>query len=333
MHYTAKNALQQPQGNESGASSKPGLPLDGLSSSYTPEHSIGEKAIASPLKSDSEKEGKAALEDDQCTKRKHALQYEFSDTSSSSSSSSLEKRVRIQDGQPQLQQQRDHPNFNHTERLSVEKSNVLAPRIVTDVSSSNQTNTTTSGSGSGGNSGSNQGSSGSGNDGKGSSEEHAKDNSGDGTNGSDASTQRKVGISLGHGLGPVHRHASLTEQDTALKLAYADKHDDKGTGGRKLIDKRRKRIEMRREYEAQQEFESSGVSDTNREQYFRPGRPLSLDQVLVFSKIPRYESGVAIVNSICCQSGISRQSLLVSGSLSKDLHHFWWFIRTQRTVA
>ncbi|KAL7573610.1 hypothetical protein ACA910_008744 [Epithemia clementina (nom. ined.)] len=56
---------------------------------------------------------------------------------------------------------------------------------------------------------------------------------------------------------------------------------------RKLQDKKRKRIEMRREYEAQQDLESSASSDHKQEVFFRPGKPITFDQVLQFSKIPR----------------------------------------------
>lgn len=66
----------------------------------------------------------------------------------------------------------------------------------------------------------------------------------------------------------------------------------KGTAGatreRKLIVKKRKRIEMRREYEAQQQSEASSESShTQGDHLLRPGKAVSMDEVLFFSKIPR----------------------------------------------
>lgn len=56
---------------------------------------------------------------------------------------------------------------------------------------------------------------------------------------------------------------------------------------RKRLDKKRKRIVMRREYEAQQQFESSESSDGHRDKFLRPGKPLALDEAMIFSDIPR----------------------------------------------
>jgi hypothetical protein len=163
----------------------------------------------------------------------------------------------------------------------------VPPRVVTDVSSSNRTdsavsNPNTSGSGSAGNSG---------NDNKGSSEDRVKegDNSGEGTNeGSDgAGSEGQKKIVLGVDNIVVHRHdAILPEQATS------DDMGTKGTGGRtrerKLVDKKRKRIEMRREYEAQQQPSESSASSTSRgDHLLRPGKAVSMDEVLFLSKIPR----------------------------------------------
>ena len=76
---------------------------------------------------------------------------------------------------------------------------------------------------------------------------------------------------------PHHNHGATTDMN------------DPATRERKLLDKKRKRIEMRREYEAQQHQESSESSE-DKDKFFRPGRPVTLDQVMVFSKIPRYVS-------------------------------------------
>jgi hypothetical protein len=163
----------------------------------------------------------------------------------------------------------------------------IPPRVVTDVSSSNRTdsavsNPNTSGSGSAGNSG---------NDNKGSSEDRVKeDNSGEGTNdgsdGAGSESQKKIALGLAN---IVHRHdAVLPEQPSQ---AASDDMGMKGTDGptreRKLIDKKRKRIEMRREYEAQQQSESSASSESKGDRFLRPGKAVSMDEVLFLSKIPR----------------------------------------------
>ena len=58
---------------------------------------------------------------------------------------------------------------------------------------------------------------------------------------------------------------------------------------RKLQDKKRKRMNMRREYEEKvhQELESSESSATKGAIYLRPGRPTTLDKVLSFTKVAR----------------------------------------------
>jgi hypothetical protein len=158
----------------------------------------------------------------------------------------------------------------------------VAPRIVTDVSSSNRTdsavsnsNPNTSGSGSAGNSG---------NDNKGSSEDRVKeDNSGEGTNeGSDgAGSEGKKKIALGVDNILPEQPLQATSDETGIK------GNNGPTRERKLIDKKRKRKEMRREYEAQQQFESSASSESKEEHRLRPGKAVSMDEVLFLSKIPR----------------------------------------------
>jgi hypothetical protein len=174
-------------------------------------------------------------------------------------------------------------------------------RIVTDISSSNRTDGTTSntnsGSGSAGNtgSGSNQGSSGSGNDGKGSSEDLPKaadNNNDDGSNDISDGTSleiKKLGLGLDTRVAHHHHH-----EDAAVKHSPGEVAMPQGeevTREKKLLDKKRKRIEMRREYEAEyealQQSESSENATTAGEQALRPGKPVTIDKVLLFSKIPR----------------------------------------------
>lgn len=188
-------------------------------------------------------------------------------------------------------------SFSSGQGAGVQASGHVAvpARVVTDTSSSNRTDSTasnlnTSGSGSAGNS--NQGSSGSGNDNKGSSEELAKeDGSGNGTNdndGSDATGAKHGGVAVPHR----HTHASVVpkpiSQASPANLAGVRETDD-ATREQKLICKKRKRIEMRREYEAQQEdFESLASGSSKDDVFLQPGKHVSMDQVLFFSRIPRY---------------------------------------------
>lgn len=234
------------------------------------------------------------------------------------SNSSRERRVRIQEAhaeanhRPQDARRDDEENGGNQESsmssgTSSDNINAngadagdfrLPSRIVTDVSSSARGDSTASngnsgsGSGSGGNtgSGSNQGSSGSGNDGKGSSEDVAKeDNSGenDGSDGIGSENSAKHGL----GLNKVAHRQEQVHPEQAPKNPALDENNrpesEDVAREKKLQDKKRKRIEMRREYEALQQSESSENTDGKGDQILRPGRPVTLERVLFFSKIPR----------------------------------------------
>eukprot|EP00980_Cylindrotheca_fusiformis_P018080 scaffold5799_cov110-Cylindrotheca_fusiformis.AAC.7 len=180
--------------------------------------------------------------------------------------------------------------------------------------SSNSNQTSTSGSGSGGNtgsgtgSGSNQGgssgsgndnggissnggngSSGSGNDVKGSSENNS------GGNSDEAFSTKKVAktssnkpLNSPH-MTSGHRHASETVQRQDDIPSMAGQDDQNATREKKIQDKKRKRMNMRREYEekVEQEMESSESSNGREEVVIKPGRPITLDKVLSFTKVPR----------------------------------------------
>lgn len=168
-------------------------------------------------------------------------------------------------------------------------------------STSNPTNT--SGSGSGGNSGvsnqssagsgNNTGSSGSGNEGKG-------ENSGDGNSNSDenqaspgAKSKADVQADDKHALGshqphePRHSSSPAFLNHQPADPAHTGDHDV----GRekKIIDKKRKRMNMRREYEEQvkHDTESPENSDGNDEAVFEPAKPVALDFALSLSKSAR----------------------------------------------
>lgn len=191
------------------------------------------------------------------------------------------------------------------------------PAVVSEYSSSrvgsgnsNTNQTSTSGSGSGGNtgsgtgSGSNQGSSsgsgndqgissngngssGSGNDAKGSGEEttgnSGENNSGEGVNSDETSSKDKEQSEYRED--PVYPAAHEVRELRAH--AHLGAH---AARERKLMDKKRKRMNMRREYEekVEQEMESSGSSrEQDENTHFKPGRPVTLDKVLSFTKTAR----------------------------------------------
>lgn len=150
-------------------------------------------------------------------------------------------------------------------------------------SGSNQGGSSGSGNDQGGMSSNGIGSSGSGNDQKGSGEETrdncGANNSGEG-NSDESNSNGKPSMS---GIGePTHtlvHQLREPEKPTQSTNAFREK---------KLIDKKRKRMNMRREYEekVQQEMESSEGSDEN--EFLKPGRPVTLDKVLSLTKKARW---------------------------------------------
>jgi hypothetical protein len=132
-------------------------------------------------------------------------------------------------------------------------------------------------------------------DGKGSSEDTNKEDQSGEVGSDEASAQEKVGLGL-----KIPRHEGTADKKSVLEKSISSHHhehlldDAKAEGSegnleedsreRKLLDKKRKRIEMRREYEAQQQSESS---DNQADCFFRPARPVTLEHVLQFSMIPR----------------------------------------------
>jgi hypothetical protein len=166
------------------------------------------------------------------------------------------------------------------------------PRIVSETNTASNT----SGSGSGGNSGSNSGtnsgsgsnpgssgsgnenagSSGSGNEGKGSSDDAvAKDDK----SGCDGNAE-----SVAMDLDKVEPYVN-----DARKIVFAGdecSQEDETSREHRLLDKKRKRMNMRREYEeqVQQDLDSE---DSPEDVDIRPGKPVTLDAVLSFTKIAR----------------------------------------------
>lgn len=277
-----------------------------------------QEQASEPKEEDEPSDGASSMAVLARVKRKYRRPGDEDEGEEEESNSSRERRVRIQEAhaeanhRPQDARRNDEENGGNQESSmssGTSSDNINAngadaddfrvpPRIVTDVSSSARGDSTASngnsgsGSGSGGNtgSGSNQGSSGSGNDGKGSSEDVAKeDNSGenDGSDGIGSENSAKLGLGLNK---VAHRyeqvHPEQAPKNPALDENKRPESEDVARE-KKLQDKKRKRIEMRREYEALQQSESSENTDDKGDQILRPGRPVTLERVLFFSKIPR----------------------------------------------
>ncbi|CAJ1955365.1 unnamed protein product [Cylindrotheca closterium] len=203
------------------------------------------------------------------------------------------------------------------------------PAVVSEYSSSrtggsgesNGNGLSTSGSGSGANtgsgtgSGSNQGgssgsgndhgvissngngSSGSGNDVKGSSED-TMENSGENNSGgnSDESNTKKKSLANPPNIAgdeSLRQNTGKGDSKDVMNQSFSERsigskeHD--AVREKKLQDKKRKRMNMRREYEekVQQEMESSEDSNGGEDVAIKAGRPITLDRVLSFSSVPR----------------------------------------------
>lgn len=161
------------------------------------------------------------------------------------------------------------------------------------------------------------GSSGSSNDVKGSSEEtmdnsgenNSGENSGGNSDATNADDEKQKNVASAVKDAPLissgHRHATNTSEITCKEPQVPSQphqlHDDKDQNAareKKLQDKKRKRMNMRREYEekVQQEMESSEGSRDRGEFLIRPGRPITLDKVLSFTKVARY---VTFIQAVC----------------------------------
>ncbi|CAB9509086.1 expressed unknown protein [Seminavis robusta] len=226
---------------------------------------------------------------------------EAAQAGNASSSSSSDQR--IQPGPPANQPRHNYADVAH---------------VVSE--SASNTNTTTSGSGSGsgsgansgsnqgssgsgnGSSGSGNGSSGSGNEGKGSSEDAGNKEEVGGASNSNSEDVNSDDKQLIHKKEIAHpvaaqRHGASAVADGGandpMKLdapsPQAPSDQNIAARERKLQDKKRKRMNMRREYEekVQQEMESSESSAAKNVVFLRPGRPVTLDKVLSFTKIAR----------------------------------------------
>ncbi len=200
-------------------------------------------------------------------------------------------------------------------------------------SGSNQGGSSGSGNDQGGISSNGHGSSASGHDVKGSGEEtmdnSGENNSGEGNSDATKSNRRRHNISVAHGaMEPTHsvghRHYANMNETTHRDLdsptpssISSSRINSIAVRERKLLDKKRKRMNMRREYEekVQQEMESSeGSHERDENMLLKPGKPVTLDKVLSFTKVPRCVSESIHVHPITMYS--SHILPIFSGSLS-----------------
>ena len=172
-------------------------------------------------------------------------------------------------------------------------------------SGSNQGGSSGSGNDQGGISSNGNGSSASGNDVKGSSEEtmdnSGENNSGEGNSDATNSNHRRHGNALANGTTELthsasHRHyanmneTSQRDVESPTPSSISSTPINSMAVRERLQDKKRKRMNMRREYEekVQQEMESSEASlECDENSLLKPGRPVTLDKVLSFTKLPR----------------------------------------------
>ena len=215
-------------------------------------------------------------------------------------------------------------------RIVSESSAESLQRSSDQFSSSNNANTTSgSGSGSAGNSGSGSagnsggdGNSGSGGDGKGSSTDAAKgDNSGDQNSNSDENNRDKqakaTDVDVEHTTS-TRNHLHDAMHYVQCKPLPAESREGDVSREFKLMDKKRKRMNMRREYEeqVQHQLDSSESSGSIEDEVICPGKPVTLEAVLSFTKIARcvFEVVYAYSKSILTLIFIRRFRMVVQSA-------------------
>jgi hypothetical protein len=203
-----------------------------------------------------------------------------SDVNESSSSFSSDTNAVINQAQDFRQNVEQHEGEPHIVSESNNASNTSGSGSGGQSGSNSGTNSgSASNNGSSGSCNENQGSSGSGNEGKGSSDDAiAKDD----TSGAEI----------------CHDYMKNDDDCTQRSLQVGDdiSHEDEFSRENRLLDKKRKRMNMRREYEeqVQQELDSE---ESPEEVEVRPGKPVTLDAVLSFTKVARYEPFIYVTIS------------------------------------
>jgi hypothetical protein len=100
----------------------------------------------------------------------------------------------------------------------------------------------------------------------------------------------------------------------------------------KILDKKRKRMSMRREYEeqVQRDLASSDSSDSHSDLVLRPGLAVALDEVMSFSKKARIivQSAPPYVSSSIWSRRLMQSDAgkLTMCCLLLFLAHSWWFM-------
>jgi hypothetical protein len=118
----------------------------------------------------------------------------------------------------------------------------------------------------------------------------------DSSNKANTTGNAKISATAGHPSNPTdphhhHHHHHQYHRDVGTKPranSPLDHETDEAVREKKIQDKKRKRMNMRREYEekVEQEMDSSETS-RDRDVVIRPGKPVTLDKVLSFTKTPR----------------------------------------------
>jgi hypothetical protein len=238
--------------------------------------------------------------------RQNALPPNEALESSSSSSSDSNAHVNmVHDGRHNFQQHHDGTGQAHI----VSETNTASN---TSGSGSGGNSGTNSGSGSNGSGNENPGSSGSGNEGKGSSDDAVAKDDNSGGDGNPEPNAMDIDKFETH----VHRPSLAGDEFS---------QEDEMSRENRLLDKKRKRMNMRREYEeqVQQDLDSE---DSPQEVEIRPGKPVTLDAVLSFTKIARYDN--TNLSILLLRLRISLSSEL----LSSLLRLFLSYMPTQRSL-
>jgi len=121
-----------------------------------------------------------------------------------------------------------------------------------------------------------------------------KGSSGSGSNGSSGSGNEGKGDNSGGNSNsdenknvPDAKMAAVAQPDQESGNATAD--DEGSARENRLMDKKRKRMDARREYEEQVKLDmNSSSSDEPETSSFVPGKPVTLDTALSFSRMARY---------------------------------------------
>lgn len=181
--------------------------------------------------------------------------------------------------------------------LVSESSNSFSTTSNAGFSSTSNNGASGSGTGSGSNENSgvsNKGSSGSGSNGSSGSGNEGKgySNSGGNSNSDENNTKESPDAKMG----AVQPMLGLEPPNSNAAVAHHAADDDGSARENRLMDKKRKRMDKRREYEEQVKLDmNSSSSDDQETSKFAPGKPVTLDTALSFSRTARYVNHCSVV--------------------------------------